>query len=139
MAGSFGYEREKYSTSIAAGERVLLPAVRALNPRALILTDGFSCKSQIAQETDRHALHLAEVLKMALDKRSDGALEEYPERKMIAARARAQRRSMARAGLVLAALFGSVAALARALPGRRALRKTWPERALARLLSTVEG
>lgn len=138
MAGSFGYEREKYPISIAAGERVLLPAVRAASSETIILTDGFSCKSQIAQETNRHALHLAEVLKMALDKRSNAALEEYPERRMIAARARAQRRSMARAGLVTAALFVGFTALARALPRRPALRKTWPERALARLLLNMD-
>ena len=48
------------------GERVLLPAVRAAAPETLIVADGFSCREQIAQATGRRALHLAEVLEMAL-------------------------------------------------------------------------
>ncbi len=32
---------------------------------ALIIADGFSCRCQIEQGTDRRALHLAEVLQMA--------------------------------------------------------------------------
>ncbi|MBW8824978.1 MAG: FAD-binding oxidoreductase [Acidobacteria bacterium] len=63
MAGSFGFERgEHLDVSIAAGERVLLPAVRSAPADALIVTDGFSCRQQIRQCTDRSALHLAEVL-----------------------------------------------------------------------------
>ena len=66
MAGSFGFDRHKYDISIAAGERVLLPAVRAAAGDTLIVSDGFSCREQIAQTTGRHALHLAEVLKLGL-------------------------------------------------------------------------
>jgi hypothetical protein len=44
------------------GERVLLPAVRAAEPGTVIVTDGFSCREQIAQNTGKRALHLAEVL-----------------------------------------------------------------------------
>jgi FAD/FMN-containing dehydrogenase/Fe-S oxidoreductase len=65
MAGSFGFEREKYDVSRAAGERVLLPAVREASPETLIVSDGFSCREQIAQLTGRKAFHLAEVLKLA--------------------------------------------------------------------------
>jgi Fe-S oxidoreductase len=66
MAGAFGFERgEKYDVSIKAGERVLLPAVRAAPPDALIVADGFSCREQIAQTTDRRALHLAQVIALA--------------------------------------------------------------------------
>lgn len=66
MAGSFGFEAEKRDLSIQIGERVLLPAVRRADPETLILTDGFSCREQIAQQTDRQGLHLAEVIRMAL-------------------------------------------------------------------------
>ena len=67
MAGSFGFEAgEKYDVSIAAGERVLLPKVRAASPDTLIIADGFSCREQISQTTRRKARHLAEVLAMAL-------------------------------------------------------------------------
>ena len=68
MAGAFGFERgEKYDVAIAAGERVLLPAVRQAAPDTLIVAAGFSCREQIAQTTDRRALHPAEVLADALD------------------------------------------------------------------------
>jgi FAD/FMN-containing dehydrogenase/Fe-S oxidoreductase len=67
MAGSFGYEAgERYDVSMAAGERVLLPAVRAAADDTLVLADGFSCRGQIASGTGRRALHLAEVLAIAI-------------------------------------------------------------------------
>ena len=66
MAGSFGFEKDHYEVSIASGERVLLPAVRDADQGALIIADGFSCREQIAQTTDRRALHLAEVIQLAL-------------------------------------------------------------------------
>jgi len=66
MAGAFGFEREHYDISMRVGERALLPAVRAASSETLIVADGFSCREQIAQATDRRALHLAEVLALAL-------------------------------------------------------------------------
>ncbi len=67
MAGAFGFERgEHYELSAKIGERALLPAVRAAAPEALLVADGFSCREQIAQSGGRRALHLAEVLEMAL-------------------------------------------------------------------------
>jgi FAD/FMN-containing dehydrogenase/Fe-S oxidoreductase len=66
MAGSFGFEAEKYDVSVKIGERVLLPAVRAAAPNTLIITDGFSCYQQIEGLTGRKALHIAEVLQMAI-------------------------------------------------------------------------
>ena len=66
MAGSFGFEKEHYDISLKIGERVLLPAVRAASQDTLIIADGFSCREQIAQCTDKDALHLAQVIRMAL-------------------------------------------------------------------------
>ncbi|HEX3730189.1 MAG TPA: FAD-linked oxidase C-terminal domain-containing protein, partial [Opitutaceae bacterium] len=68
MAGAFGYERENdhYAVSVAAGERVLLPEVRQADADELIIADGFSCQSQIEQQTGRKALHLAQVLQLAI-------------------------------------------------------------------------
>ena len=82
MAGAFGFENDHYEVSMKVGERVLLPAVRAASKEALIVADGFSCREQIAQSTDREALHLSQVLLMAL-KAGPGAGEqsEYPERR----------------------------------------------------------
>jgi Fe-S oxidoreductase len=62
MAGPFGFERDKYNVSQTLGERVLLPAVRSADPYTVIVTDGFSCREQIAQNTSRRAVHVAEVL-----------------------------------------------------------------------------
>src|SRR5207247_5638583 len=66
MAGSFGFEAEKYEVSVKVGELVLLPAVRKASPETLIIADGFSCREQLEQLTTRHALHLADVMQMAL-------------------------------------------------------------------------
>jgi Fe-S oxidoreductase/FAD/FMN-containing dehydrogenase len=66
MAGAFGFEEEKYETSIAIGELELLPAVRRVPEDHLIVADGFSCREQITQCTGRNTLHLAEVLQIAL-------------------------------------------------------------------------
>jgi FAD/FMN-containing dehydrogenase/Fe-S oxidoreductase len=67
MAGAFGFERgEHYDVSVKAGERVLLPAVRTADDETLVIANGFSCREQIAQGSERRALHLAEVLQMAL-------------------------------------------------------------------------
>jgi Fe-S oxidoreductase len=44
---------------------VLLPAIRAAEQETIILTNGFSCREQIEQETGRKVKHLAELLQMA--------------------------------------------------------------------------
>ncbi|MCT7376277.1 FAD-binding and (Fe-S)-binding domain-containing protein [Chelativorans salis] len=67
MAGPFGFEADHYDVSIKCGERVLLPAVRRADPDALVIANGFSCREQIAQCTGRQAVHLAEVLRMAMN------------------------------------------------------------------------
>jgi Fe-S oxidoreductase len=86
LAGSFGYEAgERYEVSMKAGERVLLPAVRAAAPDTLIISDGFSCRSQIKHGTHRTALHLAQVAQLAL-RGDQTAPHAYPERGLIAAR-----------------------------------------------------
>jgi FAD/FMN-containing dehydrogenase/Fe-S oxidoreductase len=103
MAGSFGFESDKYGVSVDVGERVLLPAVRRAEPATFVIADGFSCKEQIQQLTKRHALHTAEVLSMAMQS-PDVMHEDYPERSVIRARAKAQRASMMKAGLAVAAV-----------------------------------
>jgi Fe-S oxidoreductase/FAD/FMN-containing dehydrogenase len=80
LAGSFGFEAgEKYDVSIAAGERVLLPKVRELDEGTLVITDGFSCQTQIEHNTERRALHLAEVIKLAMDQGPAGPSFGRPE------------------------------------------------------------
>jgi Fe-S oxidoreductase len=70
MAGAWGYEKGHYEISVACGERALFPAVRRAGDEPLLVTDGFSCKTQIEQGTGRRALHLAEVLQLAYGKPS---------------------------------------------------------------------
>lgn len=79
MAGSFGFEAENYDVSVAVGERRLLPAVRKADPDCLVIADGFSCREQIAGLTDRGALHLAQVIQMAMHEGSDVPTRELPE------------------------------------------------------------
>ena len=68
LAGNFGFEAGHYDVSLACAERVLLPAVRSAPPDALVLADGFSCRTQIEQAgTRRTPVHLAEVLAAGLD------------------------------------------------------------------------
>ncbi|MFP5228772.1 MAG: FAD-binding and (Fe-S)-binding domain-containing protein [Acidobacteriota bacterium] len=62
MAGPFGFEDDKYEVSQALGERVLLPAVRGAASETLLVADGFSCREQISQNTERRAAHFAEVI-----------------------------------------------------------------------------
>jgi Fe-S oxidoreductase len=83
LAGNFGFEAGHYEVSRAAGERVLLPAVRAASAATAIVADGFSCRTQIEQGTDRRALHLAQLLAAALPRvpplrnRGDGARAQH--------------------------------------------------------------
>ncbi len=121
MAGAFGYEKDKYDVSIAAGERVLLPRVRSEGKDTLILADGFSCRSQIEQETDRSALHLAEALKLALDGTSP---EIYPEQRLHASRRRAQRLSMTRSGVGIVVALAAVVTLL-LVRRKRSVRRRW--------------
>ena len=62
LAGNFGVELGHYETSVAIAEHDLLPAVRDAGPEAVVLADGFSCRTQLDDLAGRRALHLAELL-----------------------------------------------------------------------------
>ncbi len=86
MAGYFGYLKgDKYEVSIKAGERVLLPAVRNADKKTIIITDGYSCREQIEQLTDREGMHIAQVLQMALHEngRDNSEATNYPEKRYV--------------------------------------------------------
>ena len=55
LAGSWGFENGKYDISMDCGEQALLPAVRKAPPDTVIVADGFSCKTQIADAAHRPA------------------------------------------------------------------------------------
>jgi hypothetical protein len=44
------------------------------------VTDGFSCREMIRQETDRHAVHFAQVLQMAIKEGPNGPSGPLPEK-----------------------------------------------------------
>lgn len=111
MAGSFGYEADKYDVSLQCGERVLFPALRKAGLSTIVMADGFSCKEQIEQDTPRRALHLAEVMQMAIRDGGYGGREIYPEEQLVRPRLNAQRRSMKRAGLATGAALAAGALL----------------------------
>ena len=110
MAGSFGFEEDKYDVSVAIGELELLPAVRQAPADCLIIADGFSCREQISQCTERHALHLAEVIEMAL-KGVRTPEQGYPEKAYVDRRYADMNRSMKRAGMAVAGIAAGAAAL----------------------------
>jgi FAD/FMN-containing dehydrogenase/Fe-S oxidoreductase len=74
LAGNFGVERGHYEVSAAVAETALLPAVRSAPHDAVILADGFSCRTQLEQLGRVQSLHLAQLLDDAQDRASAGGL-----------------------------------------------------------------
>ncbi len=62
LAGSWGFESGHYDVSVACGEHALLPMVRDSKADVKIVANGFSCRTQIEQETGRTAVHIAQAL-----------------------------------------------------------------------------
>jgi len=73
MAGAFGFHPEHAKISVKAAESALLPAVRAADDKTLIVASGYSCREQIAQLSERKALHIAEVVALALNRARNAA------------------------------------------------------------------
>jgi hypothetical protein len=118
MAGAWGYERSHYDVSVACGERVLLPKVREATADELVVTAGFSCRSQIEQLTDRRALHVAQVIQLARDHGPSGPQGPYPERAASPPPRPSVARRAARAGAVGAVAAAGAGALALSLARR---------------------
>ncbi|WP_084688741.1 FAD-binding and (Fe-S)-binding domain-containing protein [Paraburkholderia oxyphila] len=78
MAGSFGFNADHYDLSMKIGEDKLLPLVRQASRETLVVTNGFSCREQIAQGAGRHTLHIAELALRALAQGKTGQLEREP-------------------------------------------------------------
>jgi Fe-S oxidoreductase len=62
LAGNFGVERGHYDVSRAVAETALLPAVREAPHDAVVLADGFSCRTQLEQLGRVQSVHLAQLL-----------------------------------------------------------------------------
>ncbi|WP_310963220.1 FAD-binding and (Fe-S)-binding domain-containing protein [Nocardioides terrisoli] len=129
MAGSFGYEAgERYDVSVACAERVLLPGVRAARDDTVLLADGFSCREQIDQLSDRRAVHSVELLAAGLDapdpNQSSVLPEQRIERRIPGPYQGPPGRSRLRDPLTSpAALAGAAAIAAVAVAGRRAAQR----------------
>ncbi|MGX1119817.1 FAD/FMN-containing dehydrogenase/Fe-S oxidoreductase [Streptomyces ambofaciens] len=67
LAGNFGFESGHYEVSAACAEDQLLPAVREAPEGAVVLADGFSCRTQLEQLAGVRGRHLAEVLAQGLE------------------------------------------------------------------------
>lgn len=99
LAGAFGYVDTHYDISVACGERVLLPAVRKADKDTLLITNGFSCHSQVNQQTGIKMLHLSEVLKMAIEnEKEQGERIEVTNREAVKRRGEQERREEKRKG-----------------------------------------
>lgn len=111
MAGAFGFEEEHYDVSAKVGEHVFLPAVRSCGLNEVVIADGFSCREQISQMTQRHGLHMAEVLQLAIQQ-GPAAVNGMPEKTFVDEDRRAVQKSKMEA---VAVLGGAVAVVAGAL------------------------
>ncbi len=66
MAGSFGYETDKFKLSMEIGGQRLFPAIKLTSKESNICAPGFSCRHQIADGTGRMALHPAQLIAQLL-------------------------------------------------------------------------
>lgn len=117
MAGAFGFEEDHYGISAKVAEHALLPAVRQAGLHEFVIADGFSCREQIAQMSDRRALHIAEVLQLAIRYGSAGPAERRPEQQAV----EQHRRAVQKSKMEAAALLGGAFAIAAGLLGARRL------------------
>lgn len=65
MAGAYGFEKEHYAASRAAGERALFPIIRE-HPNAQVAVMGTSCRQQVQHFTGRRPRHVVELLREAV-------------------------------------------------------------------------
>jgi Fe-S oxidoreductase len=66
MAGSFGYEKDKYEVSMNIGNQTLFPAINKATEDTIIAANGTSCRHQIFDGTGRTAKHPVSILRAAL-------------------------------------------------------------------------
>ncbi len=114
LAGNFGFQRGHHEVSVACAEQVLLPRLREAPGDAVVLADGFSCRTQI-HELDsggREAMHLAELLAAATDLPA-----EHPEQRVV--RPAAPRQAVTAGWLAGAASLAVLAAVTRKVRRRR--------------------
>ncbi len=62
LAGNFGVEQGHYEVSVKVAETALLPALAAAPGDAVVLADGYSCRTQIDDLSGMSGIHLAQLL-----------------------------------------------------------------------------
>ena len=62
MAGSFGYEKDKYDLSMEIGSQRLFPAIIEDKNRSNVCASGFSCRHQIHDGTGSKAKHISVLI-----------------------------------------------------------------------------
>ena len=83
------------------------------------MADGFGCRTQIQHGTHRRALHLAEVLKMAIEPRLSAGSSALPEQQIAARREHAVVHSISTARVATRAVLIGLAGLAAPWAGRK--------------------
>ncbi|OPG05482.1 FAD-binding oxidoreductase [Streptomyces sp. GKU 895] len=121
LAGNFGFEPGHLDVSEACAERVLLPRLRDAAPETVVLADGFSCRTQVAEfDSGGHeGVHLAELLAVGLPG-GDGAAygSAYgvaPDARPTPPDRRAQALALAGGGLVAAGMVGAALRVVRGI------------------------
>ncbi|MGY1551322.1 hypothetical protein ACW5CM_05955 [Microbacterium sp. A588] len=66
LVGNFGVEQGHFEVSVTVAQQQLLQQVNGAESDAVILADGFSCRTQLDELTDRSSVHLAQLLAGAL-------------------------------------------------------------------------
>jgi hypothetical protein len=120
LAGNFGFEAGHLAVSEACAEDVLLPALRSASKDSVVLADGFSCRTQIAEldSGGRDGIHLAELLNRARGAEPppqgcDLAPGDRPEQPGVVARGLALGGVVLAAGAAAAGIAGAVRRLVR--------------------------
>ncbi len=132
LAGSFGFEADHHDVSVEIFKQRLLPLIRKASPEAILIGDGFSCKTQVEQLTERRPLHTAQVLKMAMEQGPQGPAARarsgatrrraHHPQPQAADRPRRRRAGRRRRGARLEALVSALTLPFRTLPVFRAFR-----------------
>jgi Fe-S oxidoreductase len=81
LAGNFGFTGGHGEVSRALAEQTLLPRLREQPEDAVVLADGFSCRTQIEEldSSGHHGLHLAQLLAQGLDQSGGRHTTRLPE------------------------------------------------------------
>ncbi len=62
MAGNFGMELSHYDLSVRVAQRSIISQINEAPSDAVVVADGFSCRSQVSDLTDKVPLHLGSIM-----------------------------------------------------------------------------